>query len=103
MIDWSGWLKEWLEAGFSEKDFWSNTPRQINMHFAAAKVIKINAYNDRAWVAYHVAMLTRMKKLPQYSRLIYKTPKKPQAWQEQMKIVEFLNELYGGKDLRKLN
>lgn len=43
-------------------------------------------HNDRAWLAYHVAALQRMKKPPRLNTLLIKR-KRRQTWQEQFNIM----------------
>ncbi len=59
-------------------------------------------HNDRAWLAWHIAFLSRMKKIPSLSRLKVHVPaRRRQSWQEQMKVVRALNAALGGKEIKE--
>lgn len=47
------------------------------------------AHNRMAWLAWHIAALSRAKNLPQLSRLMVskQQPARRQTWQEQMAIM----------------
>jgi hypothetical protein len=47
-------------------------------------------HNERAWLAWHIAQLTRAKKIPRLDRLLAKqsTARTPQSWQQQMAVMD---------------
>lgn len=63
-------MVEALKCGVSVRDFWEMTPRET------AAVIRAGAWQmeqeqrGRAWLAWHVAVLSRAKKVPPLQALI---------------------------------
>jgi hypothetical protein len=54
-----------------------------------AKAVALkHEHNNRAWLAYHIAVLSRSKKIPNLQRLMAKESGRRQNWQEQMMIME---------------
>lgn len=76
--------------GFDEALFWASTPRQIVTHFTAAARRRQREHNDRAWHAWTVAALGRVKKMPKLDTLLAKpqTPRRRQTWEEQLAIMQ---------------
>lgn len=63
----------------------------------ARKDVMIREQNERAWLAWHVAALSRTKKLPDFKRLQVQKPRKPQTWQEQLEIAKMWAKMGAGK------
>lgn len=57
-------MTQWIGLGLSEDDFWRKTPRQIQLHFDGRALALKREHNERAWLAYHVAVLSRIKQIP---------------------------------------
>lgn len=54
---------------------------------AAAKKFE-REHNSRAWLAWHIAAMQKMKKLPPLTKLIMKQTAKPrQNWRQQMNVM----------------
>lgn len=59
-------------------------------------------HNEFAWVAWHVAALQRVKKLPKLEKFLSKRKKRERQTSKQMrKIIEMHHALHGGVDKRK--
>ena len=53
-----------------------------------------------AWVSWHTAALTRVKKMPKFEKFAnFKKKLQPQNWEQQLNIIKTLNKAMGGKDL----
>lgn len=82
-------LASWEEAELPPAEFWTKTPRQIFATIKARSIVMMRRHDERAWLAWHVAALTRTKKLPKLHTLLAKKPsKRRQGWQEQMQIMD---------------
>jgi hypothetical protein len=90
----------WLEFGYDEQSFWHMTPRQVDRAVSARGKTLIREQNERAWLAWHIAALTRSKRLPDLKKLLYKPPRKQQTWQEQLAIAEMYAAIGFGKITR---
>jgi hypothetical protein len=55
--------------GHDPETFWDQTPRTLSLAFEADNETRRMAHNDRAWLAWHVAGLQRVKRLPSLSNL----------------------------------
>lgn len=80
----------WISFGFSEAEFWTSTPRQVDRVFRACDRRLDRDHATRAWLAWHIAALTRAKRMPQLDKMLRKaaaTPRRRQTWQEQMAIM----------------
>jgi len=60
-------------------------------------------HNSNAWLAWHVAALTRMdpKKFPKLDKLLHREPPKPQTPEQMETILRTLTAAFGGEDLTK--
>lgn len=56
--------------GLDPGRFWSLTPREISREFMAREKAVARATAENAWLAWHVAALTRAKKLPPLKKMI---------------------------------
>jgi len=54
----------------------------------------VEAHNGRAWLAWHVAVLPRAKRMPPLSKLQVQMRPKRQTWREQMAICEAIARAY---------
>lgn len=84
--------------GFAEAQFWYSTPRQIMTHFDAVRFRVEREHRARMSHAWHVAMLSRVKKIPPLDSLIgiKNVSRKRQDWREQKSIAMALNAAFGG-------
>jgi len=64
------------------------TPRELSLRIEGAKKRLIREHNDRAWLAYNIAYLPRLKKPPPFDKLLYKDRSKRQTWQQQLVIAK---------------
>jgi hypothetical protein len=59
----------------------------LQLYFDAAQDRNDRAHNARAWIAYHVAGLARVRKFPSLRSLeIHRRPRR-QSWQEQLDVM----------------
>ena len=57
-------------------------------------------FNLGAWIAWHSAALTRVKKMPKFEKFAEIRKKiEPQSWEQQLEIIKGINKSLGGKDL----
>jgi len=77
----------WVEAGQNPDSFWSKTPREVHLILEACKAAEIRRHNQMVWAVWHIAALSRLKRLPKLKSLFYKEPKPRQSWQTQMAIM----------------
>lgn len=68
-------MRRWEEHELAPAQFWNSTPREIIATLAARNAIAIRQHNERAWLAWHIGALPRMKKYPKLDDLRVK----PQA------------------------
>ena len=76
--------------GCERSEFWSLTPREIGQAFEARTRKLTTEHNERAWLAWHIAGLSRAKRLPNLQKMMIKSkqPRRIQPWQEQMQIMD---------------
>lgn len=90
-------MSHWLEIGQDQSQFWQLTPRLVFLTIEAAARRLEREHNDRAWLAWHVAALTRVKKMPKLQSLTVKRRRRrPQTWQEQLAICKMITAYHGG-------
>lgn len=79
-----------MRAGLDPAQFWRSTFREVAACIEERGEADRLEHNDRAWMAWHIAALSRMKKLPKLAELLIKPrkaqPVRPQTWQEQQAI-----------------
>jgi hypothetical protein len=91
-----------MACGYPEPEFWNCTPLQANLAFKAAKLRFNREHNESAWHAYHVAAMSRAKKIPKLEKLLIREQaRKPQTWQEMRSMVRVMNAMFGGRDLKR--
>lgn len=56
--------------GLSVEAFWEITPREYAMHVRAENRRRREAQQRSAWLAWHMAALSRMKRLPTLKRFL---------------------------------
>ena len=66
---------EALKAGGSVSEFWDMTPREVHALIEADNWRRDQAQRGRAWLAWHIAALQRVKRFPALARLM--GPDKP--------------------------
>lgn len=79
---------QWMEAGGDADRFWRLTPRETKREIAAHITRQKREYTERAWLAYHIAALPRLKRFPDFRNFV-KPPgeeARAQPWQEQLAI-----------------
>lgn len=59
-----------MEAGFDPDAFWRQTPRLFDIAIRARIRVKEQDQQARAWLAWHVAALPKMKRFPGLSDLL---------------------------------
>ena len=69
---------------------------------ARAKALE-REHNERAWLAWHIAALTRAKKLPKLETLMHRRRgvATKQTPEQMLGIVKMLNAAFGGKVIDK--
>jgi len=68
--DWPRLLADVLRIGLSVSEFWSLTPRETALVFEAATWRYEREHHQRAWLAWHMAALSRAKRLPSLKRFM---------------------------------
>lgn len=81
--------------GFDHESFWDQTPRTLSLTFAAKTDQQIQEQRNRAWLAWHIAMLQRAKKIPPL-RSLYVKPR-PLTVDEQTNALKNWVLATGGK------
>ena len=66
---------EALKAGGSVGEFWDMTPREVHALIEADNWRRDQAQRGRAWLAWHIAALQRVKRFPSLARLMGHRPK----------------------------
>lgn len=67
--------------------FWNITPREIKREISAAIHHQVDLKNRNAWLAWHVAVLSKVKKMPKLQDLMLdnnetkKTSRLPEPWE----------------------
>jgi hypothetical protein len=55
-----------------------------------------NEHNGRAWLAWHIAVLPKQRRMPRLDTLTVKRSVRSQTWQEQMTICRMITVYHGG-------
>jgi len=63
-------LKAWVAAGQEPSLFWRLTYREINIILDGAALKLMREHNSRAWATWHIAALSRAKKMPKLRELL---------------------------------
>lgn len=69
-------LAEALKAGISVFEFWDMTPREVAQAMSAFAWRQRERQRELAWLAWHVAALMRVKRLPRLSELLQREEKR---------------------------
>jgi len=67
---WEAFLEEALKCGMSAVEFWTATPRETYATMEAAAWRMEREQRRDVWLAWHVAALSRAKRLPALQRLM---------------------------------
>ncbi|GLK49489.1 hypothetical protein GCM10017620_24620 [Brevundimonas intermedia] len=65
----------WVEAGFDPESYWRQTPRLYDIAIRARIRVREQEQQGRAWLAWHVAALPKMKRFPGLKELLGQRPK----------------------------
>lgn len=60
--------------GYDHDSFWDQTPRTLSLTFEAFNEMQVRAHNERAWLAWHTAALSRAKSIGPLSRMLVSKP-----------------------------
>ena len=69
-LDWQSLLESALKCGVGVLEFWSLTPRETYATIEASSWRLEREHRRDAWLAWHIAALSRAKRLPPLQRLI---------------------------------
>ena len=69
-LDWQSLLESALKCGVSVAEFWSLTPRETYAVIEASAWQLEREHRRNAWLAWHIAALSRAKRMPPLQRLI---------------------------------
>lgn len=91
-----------MAAGQDPVAFWTLTLREIAVVLDGANIRATHDRNRDAWLAWHVAALSRQKRLPKLRDMLPKSKRNAGAhtWQDQLKMIDLINAIHGG-DPRK--
>ena len=76
-----------MAAGFDPDGFWRLTPKLYQIHMDGARKRLDREAKEMAWAVWHVAALTRTKKMPRLNQFIpaeKSQSAKPSTWQAQL-------------------
>ena len=95
--DWDTLLADALKAGLSVAEFWDLTPKELRLCFEADQWRQTQQVQRDAWLAWHIAALSRTKRLPPLRQMLLPMEAKPlrgaeleRRREEHKKIVERL-------------
>lgn len=77
-----------MMLGYEPASFWDQTVRTLDLAVQAMNTRARLEHNRRAWAVWHIAALSRAKKLPSLKRLMMKEPPREQTWQQQAAMFE---------------
>ncbi len=77
-----------MEAGGEPDRFWRLTPRETRREIAAHITRHKREHVERAWTAWHIAALPRLKRFPDFRQFVRPPDEAPraQSWQEQLNM-----------------
>jgi len=83
-------LKTWVEAGQDPSLFWRLTYREIDVILAGVSERLKREHNERAWLAWHTAMIGRVKRPPKLKDMMHGAarPRRRQTIEEQIAIAK---------------
>lgn len=76
-----------MALGYDHESFWDQTPKTLSLTFDAARIKSAVEHNERAWLAYHVGVLHRTKKLPPLRKLQVRIPDQHRQSPEEMQAI----------------
>lgn len=87
-----------MAAGRDPARFWVLTFREADREMAAAVKIREQQANERIWLAWHIAALSRTDKLPKLETLLSKpeAPKRRQTGEEMLLAMKSIFYAFGG-------
>lgn len=88
-------MGEALKAGIRVQEFWDLTPAEVTLAIEAAVWQAEQDHRMRAWAVWHVAALSRTKRLPALSRLIQSPEAKPLSEEEAVERRSEFEEMSG--------
>lgn len=83
--------------GYDHESFWDQTPRTLSLTIRAYNERIIDEHNERAWLAWHTAGLSRTKKMPRLESMLAKKPTGRPKWEEQLEGLKRWVKATGGK------
>jgi hypothetical protein len=84
--------------GYDPEMFWDQTPHTLSLAFEAANENLRMAHNDRAWLAWHIAGLQRVKRIPTLTSLqVARRPMAQPKLDEQIEGLKNWVRATGGK------
>ena len=86
-----------MRLGLDADQFWRLTPRLMQTIALATAHGAVRDHNDRAWLAWNIAALSRTKKLPKLQSLQMKLPKakRRQTLEEMREAVRLIATIHG--------
>lgn len=91
-------LQAYVAAGFDPAAFWFLTPRLYLVQMRGVRDRLKREQEDRAWSAWHIAALSRVETLPEYSVFVGDRPKvQPPEVQQQMLVA--LAQAWGAEEV----
>ena len=60
----------YIEMGFDPARFWQISPRETAREIQAATARLLREHKNRAWLAWHIAVLGRIEKMPSLQKMM---------------------------------
>jgi len=102
-LDWQSLLESALKCGVGVLEFWSLTPRETYAVIEASSCRLEREHRRDAWLAWHIAALSRAKRLPPLQRLIAPGKAKALKGEELERRRAEHREIVQKIDVRKIN
>lgn len=90
-------LAAYVAAGFAPGDFWSLTPGLYRAQMEGARDRDERAFHTQKWVAWHIAALGRMEKLPSFEDFATPPAKKKPDIQNLIMAARAMHEQFKDK------
>ena len=104
-IDWEELLRTWVAAGQDPASFGNFTLREIEVVLEGAALAIEREQRRDAWLAWHIAALSRMQRLPKLEIVMPKKRPAPRSgartWQDQLKMIDLINAMHGGEPRKR--
>ena len=81
-------LRLWVEAGRDPSHFWGLTYREIDEILEGNAARLKHEHNQRAWLAWHIAMMERANKLPRLDELLIRDKPKRQSIDQMVAVAK---------------